>query len=279
MANILSQLNGLANYVPLIRTIIIVFVLFIILNLIIAFIKKRLLLKVKSKKQKSNVEIFSKIIRIILIIIIVFTAFSSYSGSWTGLGIGAGLFSAALGWALQRPITGIAAWIMIITKRPFEIGDRIMMGDTKGDVVDISLTHVYLTEVGGTIASEEPSGRIIMIPNSILFEQKIINYTMKDEFILDEVITLVTYESNLDKAKEICYKAALNNLDPELKERKELPFVRVFQQDSGIHVKIRYMVRTSKRIEILSNVHNEIINEISKAKDVNIAYPHMHLVK
>ena len=279
MAGIIESINGLARYLPLLRTIVLAIVALIIFSFLINLIKRKLLKKVRSKKQTSNIEIFSKILKYMMIFFLIFFAFSSYSGSWAGLGISAGLLSAALGWALQRPITGIAAWIMVITKRPFQIGDRILIGDTKGDVVDITLTHVHLSEIGGTIASEELSGRVILIPNSILFEQKIINYTLKEEFILDEVISLITYESSLEKAKDICYKAALKFLDSKLKEKKEMPFVRVFQQDSGIHVKVRYKVRASERIEMLSKVHNEIINEISKAKDVNIAYPHMHLVK
>lgn len=276
---ILSQITELERYIPLIRTIIIVIVIFLIISFIISLIKKGLLKKVKSKKQRSNVKIFSKILKIILFIGLILIAFSSYYQSWTGLAVWAGLFSAALGWALQRPITGIAAWIMVVTKRPFEIGDRILIGNTIGDVSEISLTHIYLKEIGGTIASEESSGRVILIPNSILFEQKIINYTMQDDFILDEVITLVTYESDLEKSKEICLKAGLNFLDPEMKDKKEFPYIRVFQQDSGIHVKVRYNVRPSKRIETLSNIHNEIITNINKTQDVNIAYPHIQVVR
>jgi len=275
----LSLINGFEKYIPLIRTILIVIIIFIIISLIISLIKKGLLKKVKSRKQKSNVVIFSKILKITLLIGLILIAFSSYYQSWTGLAVWAGLFSAALGWALQRPITGIAAWVMVVTKRPFEIGDRILIGNTIGDVSEISLTHIYLREVGGTIASEESSGRVILIPNSILFEQKIINYTMQDDFILDEVITLVTYESDLEKSKEICLKAGLNFLDPEMRDKKELPYIRVFQQDSGIHVKVRYNVRPSKRIETLSNIHNEIITNINKTQDVNIAYPHIQVVR
>jgi small-conductance mechanosensitive channel len=279
MNELFAQIKGLVEYIPLLKTILIAILIFFVLNFFIMFIKGRMLKRAKTKKQRSNVEIFSRVIRIILLLVIVFGAVSSYYGSLTGLGIWAGLFSAALGWALQRPITGVAAWIMIVTRRPFEIGDRILIGDTRGDVSDISMTHIYLKEVGGTIASEESSGRIILIPNSILFEQKIINYTMQDDFILDEAITLITYESNLEKAKEICYKAGLKFLDKELKESKEFPIVRVFQQDSGIHVKVRYKVRTSKRIETLSNIHNEIITNINQTKGVDIAYPHIHLIK
>jgi small-conductance mechanosensitive channel len=279
MKEFFLQLNKLSKYIPLIRTVITVIVALVVFNLVAKWIKRGLLKKVKTKKQISNVEIFSRVIKYVFLIMVIGFAFSSYTDSWAGIGIGVGFLSAALGWALQRPITGMAAWIMIITKRPFEIGDRIIIGDTKGDVHDISLTHVHLREIGGTIASEESSGRVILIPNSILFEQKIINYTLDSDFILDEVISLITYESNLEEAKKICYNAALKYLDPELKDKKENPFVRVFQSDSGIHVKVRYKVKASKRIETLSNIHNEIINNISKSKNVDIAYPHVHLIK
>ncbi len=112
--------------------------------------------------------------------------------SWTALGLGVGLLSVAIGWALQRPITGMAAWFMIVVKRPFEIGDRVTIGAVKGDVVDITLTHIYINEIGGLVPSEENSGRTIMIPNSVLFEQNIINYTLQNEFVLDQVVTMVT---------------------------------------------------------------------------------------
>jgi small-conductance mechanosensitive channel len=241
--------------------------------------KRALLRNAKTAKQKANVTVFIHVIKYLFIVFGFLAVIFISTGSLTGLGISAGLFTAALGWALQRPITGIAAWLMVLIRKPFQIGDRIAIGDTRGDVSDISLTHIYLGEIGGTVASEESSGRIILIPNSILFEQKVINYTMQDEFILDEAVTLITYESNLEKAKKICLDAANKYFDKSLKKKKEKPFVRVFQQDSGIHVKVRYKVRTSKRIEVLSNIHNEIINNIAKTKDVNIAYPHMHLIK
>ena len=201
---------------------------------------------------------------------------SSLGGSWAGLGIGLGLLSAALGWALQRPITGIAAWIMIITKRPFEIGDRVIIGDTKGDVIDISLTHVHLGEVGGTISSEENSGRVILIPNSILFEQKIINYTLQDEYILDQAVTLVTYESNFEKAKKICLDATKKFFDKNIKDGR--PYIRIVQGESGIEVKARYKVKAVDRIEVFSNINNEIITNISKTKDVQIALPHREII-
>ena len=262
------------------RPIIIFVLAFIIYVIVREFAKKKLYSNAKTKSTRHNVTIFSNIVTYSFIIVGFLAVIFSYTGNIFSIGLTAGLLSAALGWALQRPITGIAAWIMVVVAKPFEIGDRIIIGDIKGDVVDISLTHIHLGEIGGTVASEESSGRVILIPNSMLFEQKIINYTLESEFVLDEAVTLVTYESSLDKAKEICFNAVVKFLaQEELKDKQETPRVRVSQSDSGMHIKVRYNVRVSKRIETLSNIHNEIISTISKTPNVSIAYPHMHIVK
>lgn len=278
MTNFLVSLNGLARYVPLVRTIIIIVITFIIFNFILHYIKKNLLKRAKTKKQISNVEIFSKIFKYIFLLILIIFAIFSYAGSWTGLGLTVGLLSAALGWALQRPITGIAAWIMVVTRRPFVIGDRVIIGDVKGDVADITLTHIYLREIGGIVPSEESSGRIIMIPNSVLYEKNIINYTLQDDYVLDQVIVTVTYESNLDKAIKIASESAKKYTKEFIEETKKEPYVRTFFQPSGIDVKVRYFSQATRLAEISSNITKEIFEGIMKTKDVEIAYPHTEVV-
>lgn len=100
-------------------------------------------------------------------------------------------------------ISSVFAWLIIISRRPFKIGDRVIISGVKGDVINITLTHIFLDEVSGTIDEEEESGRTVMLSASIIFEQEIINYTEKDSYILDEVIITITYESDLDKAEKI----------------------------------------------------------------------------
>ncbi|HUS46081.1 MAG TPA: mechanosensitive ion channel family protein [Phycisphaerae bacterium] len=124
----------------------------------------------------------------------------SFSGSLVGLGISAAFLGMILGWSLQAPVTGIAAWLMIILKRPFSIGDRVIIAGVIGDVIDINLTHIVLNQVGGTIGGEEKSGRGVLIPNATLFQQIIYNYTMEAKYILDEVPVLITFDSDLAEA-------------------------------------------------------------------------------
>ncbi|MBI2632110.1 mechanosensitive ion channel [Candidatus Pacearchaeota archaeon] len=138
--------NGI---IPFLEVLAIALILIILFNLILLFVKRSLLKRAKSKNQISNIKILSRIINIVVVILIIILSFFSYVRSWTGIGVVLGLLTAALGFALQKPITGVAAWLMVVLKRPFRVGDRITIGGVKGDVYDISLTHLYIDEVGG----------------------------------------------------------------------------------------------------------------------------------
>ena len=279
MTEFLSFVGDLfSKFMPLLRTLIIVMIFLVIFNFIWSLIKKVLLKKAKTKKQKSNIQIFSKIFSYMTLLLVAIFAIFSYAGSWTGLGVTVGLFTAALGWALQRPITGIAGWIMVVVKRPFDIGDRIIIGKVRGDVQDISLTHVYVKEIGGIVSGEENSGRIVMIPNSKLFEQDIVNYTLQDEYVLDQVALTVTYECNLDKAMEIILNAAKKCTKEFAKGTEKKPYVLTYFEPNGINVRVRYFAPAKHLQEISSKLTKEIFDNIRKTKSVEIAYPHTEVV-
>ncbi len=250
----------------------------LIYKLIATAIKKAVIKRARTKKQKNNAILLLSLWRYAFSVILVITIIFLLGGDITGLGVWAGLLTAALGWALQKPITGVAGWIMVVTKKPFQIGDRIEIMGIKGDVHEISLTHIYLREVGGTINSEETSGRVIMVPNSKLFEQDIINYTLTDDYILDQVVTSITYESDLDEAIKIFVNAARKITKDFMENMPQKPYVRTFFQPSGIDVKTRYYVRAEDRIRIASEITQLIFREISNHKKVEIAYPHTEVV-
>lgn len=256
-------------------TILVVVVLYLILSWLLSAIQKKLFKRAKNKKEKSNIKIFFQVARYIIVLLLVVFAILSYTGSLTGIGITAGLLSAALGWALQRPITGMAAWLMVVIKRPFEIGDRIIIGSVKGDVIDITLTHIHIGEIGGTIASEEISGRVILIPNAKLFEQDIVNYTEKDELILDQVKFTATFESDIEKAKEYSVKAVKEVFQDYMEEIDKEPYTRTWFNINGINVIVRYFVSAPIREEVSSRIVQQIFNKVVHShKKVEFAYQH-----
>ncbi len=83
-------------------------------------------------------------------VVIAIFGLIGFSGSLKTLGISAGFLGMVMSWSLQAPVTGVAAWLMLILKRPFRIGQRVIIAGITGDVTDITLTHVILNQVGGT---------------------------------------------------------------------------------------------------------------------------------
>lgn len=254
----------------------------IIFFIILKIIQHRLLKKVKTKKQISNVRVFLGLLKFLFIFFLIIILISLFHGDFTQLGFVAGLLSVALGWALQKPISGVVAWLILVIRRPFDIGDRVIITGVKGDVTDITLSHIYLEEVGGTIEGEERSGRTVMIPTSIIFEKEIINYTKESDYILVEIITAITYESNLEKAEEIITSAVNKIMAPYHQDFPSRipkdPHIRLHFRESGIDVTVRYYTIATKRNQIATNIRREIFHEIRTTKDVEFAYPHAEVL-
>jgi small-conductance mechanosensitive channel len=282
MFSISSILSIFGPYVDVIRLFFSVLVTFIVFILFLKLIKRRLLKNIRRKKQRSNVIIFLDILKYIFALFLIIVVFSAYYNKWGELGFIAGLLTVALGWALQKPISGVVAWLIIIIRRPFFIGDRIIISGIKGDISNLTLTHIYLDEVGGTILGEEKSRRTIMVPNSIIFEQEIVNYTHNDKYILDEVTTAITYESNLEKAEKIILNSVVKIMKPLWekfpKRIDKKPHTRLSFKDSGINITVRYNSIAKKRNKISTNITREIFNSIRRNKNVEIAYPHIEIV-
>ncbi len=210
----------------------------------------------------------------------------SFSGSLATLGISAAFLGMVLGWSLQAPVTGIAAWLMIILKQPFKIGDRVIIAGIIGDVVDITLTHVLLNQVGGTIGGEEKSGRGVLIPNATLFQQIIYNYTLDggpetaevaSSYILDEVPVRLTFGSDYDEAERILIAAATQVTGDIIKDSKQEPFVRAELFESGILMRLRYQTLAKERQRITSEIVRVLIREFRRNDKVNFCYPHMDI--
>ena len=276
MTNFINQIEW-SLFIKVLFTIVFVLVLYWFFCYLLNVLKRYLLKKAKNKKECSNIHIFSRAIKYLMMFFLVIFAILSYAGSLASLGLVAGLLSAALGWALQRPITGMAAWLMLVIKRPFEIGDRVIIGNVKGDISSITLTHVHIREIGGTIPSEEISGRLILIPNAKLFEENIINYTKKSNFILDEVSFSITFESDIDEAKKIAKESARIILKDYVKDIKEV-YIRTYFQPSGVDIFVRYLTLVPKRNEISSRITEEIFKKVKASQKVRFAYYHSEIL-
>jgi small-conductance mechanosensitive channel len=135
------------------------------------------------------------------------------------LATGLGLLTAGLAFALQKVVTSIAGYVVILRGRTFNVGDRITMGGVRGDVIALNFTQTTIMEMGQphAVQSAEPAmwvrsrqytGRIVTVPNSKIFDEPVYNYTRDFEFIWEELSLPVPYSADRERAEQILLDAA-----------------------------------------------------------------------
>lgn len=200
-----------------------------------------------------------------------------------------GLLSAGLAIALQELLVSLAGWLFIIWRRPFELGDRIQIGEHIGDVVDINIFQVTLLEVGNWVAADQITGRIIHIPNGKVFSEPQANYNQAFRYIWNEIPILVTFESDWKKAKQILHDIGVVHAEhlgqaAELRLRQEsqrfmitqprlLPSVYTSVSESGVLLTMRYLCEPQERREKAQAIWEDVLDAFALHPDINFAYP------
>ncbi|MFW6382138.1 MAG: mechanosensitive ion channel family protein [Bacillota bacterium] len=197
-----------------------------------------------------------------------------------------GLFSAGLAIALRDLIANIVGRLYLIIRRPYSIGDRVEIGEVKGDVIDIRLFETSLMEIGNWVDSDQSTGRIVYVPNGHTLNKNVSNYTKGFEFIWNEIRILLTFESNWKKAKKIFQEVAnirareINReardkiINSAKKEYKKLtPIVYTNVKENGIELTIRYLCEPRKRRTTNEEFWEEIIEVVEDNDDLAFAYP------
>lgn len=204
-----------------------------------------------------------------------------FFGELQRVGTALGAFSGLLlGWSLQAPVSGMAAWVMISLKRPFRVGDRIQLPSLGlvGDVVDIGPMYTELNQVGGAVGSEEAVGRPILIPNAMLFSQVVINYTAQQDaaFTLDEVVIRITYDTDWEQAERILLDAARQTTQDIIAHTRQEPYVRADVYDYGIYMRLRFMTKATDRPRISYEIIKRIFQDFQRSAKVDFAIPYIY---
>lgn len=131
-----------------------------------------------------------------------------------------GLISLILGFALQAPIASFIAWIYLVFRRSYLVGDRIQIKGFRGDVVSISYLDTSILECSGDyLGNDRRSGRIIRFPNSLVLREEVINYSGPEiPFIWNEVPIQVAYTSDLKFVEECLLEAAIRDFNERYTE-------------------------------------------------------------
>jgi small-conductance mechanosensitive channel len=129
-----------------------------------------------------------------------------------------GLIGAGIAFALQRVITAVAGYFVILRGKTFNVGDRILMGGVRGDVIGLTFMQTRIMEMGQSprekdddsswVYSRQFTGRIVTVTNDKVFDCPVYNYTHEFAFLWDEMSFPVHFHQDFGKAERIILDAA-----------------------------------------------------------------------
>ncbi|NIR50838.1 mechanosensitive ion channel family protein [candidate division KSB1 bacterium] len=200
-----------------------------------------------------------------------------------------GLLSAGLAIALQVPLVNLAGWAFILWRRPFAVGDRIQIGNYRGDVIDQRIFMFTLMEIGNWVDADQSTGRVIHIPNGKVFSDVLANYSKGFQYIWNEIPVLITFESNWEKAKKVLLRIGTKHGEhltkrAEKKVRQAARKVMIFftkltptvyttVKDSGVLLTIRYLCEPRRRRTSEQEIWEDILRAFAECDDIDFAYP------
>jgi small-conductance mechanosensitive channel len=82
----------------------------------------------------------------------------------------AGFITAGIAVGLQTILLSVAAYFFIIGRYGIKVGDRITIATVTGDVIDVGLVRFYVMELAGSSTELNPTGRIAVFSNAVLFQ-------------------------------------------------------------------------------------------------------------
>ncbi len=200
-----------------------------------------------------------------------------------------GLVSAGIAIALADVLKNMVGWAYILSRKPFQVSDRIEVEGSKGDVVDIRLFRFSLMEIDGWVDAEQSTGRLIHVPNGIVFNKAVANYTEGFGYIWHEIPVLITFESDWKLAEELI-RAILDEDAPDvhgaagtrirdtarrysIRVGTLTPTVYLTVRDSGVLLTARYLVEARTRRGREDRIWRSILEAFAEHDTIDLAYP------
>ncbi len=229
---------------------------------------------------------------IITAVLMVLSILSIWFDDPARLTTGIGIFGAGLAFALQRVVTALAGYVVIMRGDTFTVGDRITMGGVRGDVIALTFMQTRIMEMGQPpavqgadpamwVRSRQFTGRIVTVTNDKVFDEPVYNYTREFPFIWEELTVPIPYRADRQRAEAIlleCVAEHTATLDRESQpvrlalERRYFLSIddltpRVFYRltDNWLELSVRFIVREHGVRTVKDAISRAVLRRLDEA--------------
>ena len=238
------------------------------------------LLRTATKRRAHDLR---NILRLVFGAVGVVAVLGVLTDQWLGVLLSLGVVGFAITFALQQPLLSLLGWLYIVAKRPYSVGERVRIGETKGDVIKVDFLVTTIWEVGGElISTNQPSGRVVTVPNSVVLSSEVTNFGGGgSEYVWNEISLQVAYETDLDVARGIMIEEAEAVVGEEMADciadfRERLaetpvelevtdsPTVNVTQGESWIELQLRYVAHPRQGTRVKNELYDRILRRFNE---------------
>jgi small-conductance mechanosensitive channel len=204
-----------------------------------------------------------------------------------------GLVTAGLAFALQKVVTALAGYVLILRGRNFNVGDRIVMGGVRGDVIALGFLQTTIMEMGQPppVQSADPAmwvkarqytGRIVTVSNAKIFDEPVYNYTRKFPYIWEEMSFPISYKDDWRKVEQMLLEVvndkttAIANLgEPIIKDLEQRyamaradmkPRVFVRMTDNWIELTVRFIAEDHGVRDLKDAISRDVLDRLESLK-------------
>ncbi len=180
-----------------------------------------------------------------------------------------GALAIGVGFGTQNVLKNLISGVMLLVEKPIRIGDQVEIDNTVGTVTSIGMRF---STVHG------PQGNDILIPNSVLVEQKLINWTYSTPSARKDVRVTVGYRSNVDTVREILFAASKDN--PHVLGTPTPLITLEDFGDNGLVFNLRFWVSLQSGVpanEIQSDLRIKILQAFEQA-GIELPFPQRTLM-
>lgn len=271
----------------------------LLLVLVLASAGLRLLLKpLRGNQRSTRVRFWSEQgVALAMAIVGVIGLASIWFDNPRSLSAAMGLFSAGLAFALQKVVTALAGYFLLLRGKTFTVGDRIVMGGVRGNVIALGFFQTTILEMGQppSVQSADPAmwvksrqftGRIVTVSNSQIFDEPVFNYTRDFPFLWEELSVPIAYRDDRNKAEQALLQAARPHaIDPRqvapevlrhMEDRFEVRFddfaprVYLRMTDNWIEMTVRLLLRDHGTREAKDAITRDVLAAL-EAQGIGIA--------
>lgn len=199
-----------------------------------------------------------------------------------------GVVSAALVISLKDVCTSLFGWFVTMVSGKMSIGDRLEIDGVKGDIIDIDLLRTTLLEVNGWLGADQPTGRVISMPNNFIFTKKVFNYSHGHPYIWSKIEVAMTFTSPAAETEAMLMKILEEETRTNFAEARVAasamrqrygvedgvyePRIRVRVGDSGVVFGLFFVTHYRDSSSPRSRLARRILAELERRPNIQIAF-------